>query len=85
MTVITEKIRILVIETESPEIELESIDDTTDFGCDPLNSADRLKPNARYFLQETRIERQKVKTGLSGESLNWLSDYFRQMEDSGHD
>lgn len=85
MKVITEKIQILVIETEDPEIALESIDATTDFGFDPLNSADRLKPNARYFLKETRIEKQKVTTGLSSESLSWLSDYFQSDGGFGHD
>lgn len=64
-------------------IELETIDENTDFGCDPLNSADRLRPNARYFLDTKREEKSaavSTQVGIDLVSLKWLAT-FSQTED----
>ena len=66
----------------SLSLEMDAIDDVTDFGCDPLNSADRLRPDARYFLKDVEQKRKQrvanVQSGLSVNSLVWLTEFHKR-------
>ncbi len=68
-------------EQEEPELlELEIVGKVSSLaGCDPLNTADRLLPDARMFRQTIRREKNKVpiaKGGLPDATLKWLEDFF---------
>lgn len=78
----TETIHVLVLPS-GDTIDLDSIDGDTNFGCDPFNSAERLRPDARYFLQDVRDERHVVagrESGLPQHAIDWLSDYLKRGE-----
>lgn len=78
----TETIHVLVLPT-GEAIDLDSIDGNTDFGCDPFNSAERLRPDARYFLQDMRDAKQEVagrEAGLPQHAIDWLANYFKTGE-----
>ena len=82
----TEKMHVLVLVT-GETLELDVIDIDTNFGCDPMNSADKLQPDARYFLNDVRPSRHEAShenSGLSLDTLHWLDDYF-QAEDPNND
>ena len=83
----TEKLHVLVLVT-GDTITLKDIDETTNFGFDPMNSADKLVPDARYFLNDQRPSRhesdRETDSGLSLDTLHWLDDYF-QSEGSKDD
>lgn len=78
----TEKINVLVLASgETVEIQLFSIDENTNFGCDPMNSADKLMPDARYFLQDMHRSTSKSEVttqGLPAEAIDWLTRFFHE-------